>query len=110
MGGPKAHEELPWNFEPKFAVICYQLSFNRKPKTASISLTLLLAALFGLFAAELPDNAGSPGLAVDAGVGTGLAGVQALLAVVVLHLVAAVMGLPARMKAAFHVPLLPSFL
>jgi hypothetical protein len=83
---------------------------HRKPERASIFLTLLLTALFGLFAAKLPNNAGSPGLAVDAGVGAGPAGVQALLAVVVLHLVAAVMGLPARMKAAFHVPLLPSFL
>jgi hypothetical protein len=77
---------------------------------ASIFLTLLLAALFGLFAAKLPNNAASPVLTVNAGVGAGPAGVQALLAVVVLHLVAKVMGLPARMKAAFHVPLLPSFL
>jgi hypothetical protein len=69
---------------------------------------LLLAALFGLFAAEFPDDAGPPGLAVYTGVGAGPAGIQTLLAVIILHLVAAVMGLPARVKAAFHVPLLPS--
>jgi hypothetical protein len=77
---------------------------------ASGFLALLLAALFSLFAAEFPDNAGPPGFAVDAGVGAGPALVQAILAVVILHFVAAVMGLTARMKAAFHVPLLPSFL
>jgi hypothetical protein len=71
-------------------------------------LALLLAALFSLFAAEFPDDAGPPGLAVNAGVGAGPAGVQTLLAVVVFHFVAAVVGLPARMKAAFHVSLLPS--
>jgi hypothetical protein len=71
-------------------------------------LALLLAALFGLFAAEFPNDTGPSGLAVNAGVGAGPAGVQALLAVVVFHFITAVVSLPARMKAAFHVPLVPS--
>jgi len=61
--------------------------------------------LFGLFAADFPDNATRAGFAVITGVGAGPAFVQALLTVVVVHFIAPVPGFPARMKAAFHVSL-----
>jgi hypothetical protein len=61
---------------------------------------VFLAALPGLFAAELPDDAGPAELAVEAGVGAGPAGVQALLAIPEFHLLTFHAGLPVRVEAA----------
>jgi hypothetical protein len=60
----------------------------------------LLAALPGFFAAEFPDDAAGAELAVEAGVGAGLAQIQALLAIPELHLLAFHARLPLRVKAA----------
>jgi hypothetical protein len=70
-------------------------------KATELSLGFFLAALFGLLAAEFPDEAARAEFAVDTGVGAGLAQVQALLAVTELHFLAADAGLPVRVKAAF---------
>ena len=66
-----------------------------------MSLCLFLTALFGLFAAELPDDAALAKLAVEAGVGAGPAIIQALLAVADLHFLADNAGVPVRVMAAF---------
>jgi hypothetical protein len=62
---------------------------------------IFLTPLPGLLAAELPDDAALAELAVEAGVGTGPAGVQALLAVGHLHFLADDAGVPVRVMAAF---------
>ena len=66
-----------------------------------MSLGLLLTPLPGLFAAEFPNDAAGAELAVEAGVGAGLAVIQALLAVGHLHLLAQDTGVPVRVMAAF---------
>jgi hypothetical protein len=67
-----------------------------------------LAAFFGFLAAQLPNNAAGAELAVYAGVGAGLANIQALLAVAELHLLAINPGLPVRVKTAFvHIITIP---
>ena len=55
----------------------------------------------GLLAAEFPDDAALAEFAVEAGVGAGPAGVQALLAVGDLHFLADDAGGPVRVMAAF---------
>jgi len=80
-------------------VICASFCFVSKRFKI---IFFLLATLLGLFAAEFPDDAALARFAIIAGVGAGLALVQAFLAIVVLHLVAAIRGLPPRVKAAFH--------
>jgi hypothetical protein len=65
------------------------------------SLRLFLAPLFGLLAAELPDDAALAEFAIEAGVGAGPARVQALLAVGNLHFLADDAGVPVRVMAAF---------
>jgi len=73
------------------------------PTPASIFfLGQLLAALAGLLAAEFPDDAFPAEFAIEAGVGAGPAGVQALLAVPKLHLLALYAGLPLWMKSTLH--------
>jgi hypothetical protein len=62
---------------------------------------IILTPLFGFLTAQLPDDAAGAELAVEAGVGAGPAGVQALLAVAELHLLAQDAGVPVRMVAAF---------
>jgi len=66
-----------------------------------MSLGLLLTPLPGLLAAELPDDAALAEFAVEAGVGAGPAGVQALLAVGHLHFLADDAGVPVRVMPAF---------
>jgi hypothetical protein len=61
---------------------------------------IFLAALLGFLTAEFPDNAARTELAVEAGVGAGLAQVQALLAVAQFMLLAIDGGFPLRMKTA----------
>jgi hypothetical protein len=67
----------------------------------------LLAALLGLFAAQFPDDALGPGLAVIARVGAGHTLLQAFPAVAVLHFFAPDISFPAGVKAAFHIGLFP---
>ncbi len=62
-------------------------------------LFFFLAALLGFFAAEFPDDAAGAEFAVKAGVGAGLAQVQALLAIAVFVLLALDASRPVRMKA-----------
>jgi hypothetical protein len=64
-------------------------------------LFLFLTAFFGLFAAQFPDDALSAELAVNAGVGAGLALIQAFLAVAQFMFLAADRSVPIRVKAAF---------
>ena len=64
-------------------------------------LSLLLTPLFGLFAAEFPDDAAGAEFAVEAGVGAGLAVIQAFLAIADLHFLAEDAGVPVRVMAAF---------
>jgi hypothetical protein len=66
-----------------------------------MSLNLLLTPLPGFFAAEFPDDAAGAEFAVEAGVGAGLAVVQALLTVGDLHFLAEDTGVPVRVMAAF---------
>jgi len=66
-----------------------------------LTLSRILTPLFGLFAAEFPDDAALAEFAVEAGVGAGPAGVQALLAVGDLHFLADDTGVPGRVMAAF---------
>jgi hypothetical protein len=66
-----------------------------------VSVSLLLAPLPGLLAAEFPDDAALTEFAVEAGVGTGLAVIQALLAIGDLHFLAQDAGVPVRVMAAF---------
>jgi hypothetical protein len=62
-----------------------------------------LTPLLSLLAAEFPDEAFAAEFAVEAGVGAGLAEIQALLAVTELHLLAADRGVPVRVKTTiFH--------
>jgi hypothetical protein len=62
----------------------------------------ILAALFSLFAAQFPDDALGSRLAVVAGVGASQALLQAFPAVAIVHFIAADVGFPSGMKAAFH--------
>jgi hypothetical protein len=62
---------------------------------------LFPAPLFGLLAAEFPDDAAGAELAVEAGVGAGPTIIQALLAITDLHLLAGDAGVPLRVMAAF---------
>ena len=64
-------------------------------------LSLFFTPLPGLLAAEFPDDAALPEFAVEAGVGAGPAGIQALLAVSDLHFLADDAGVPVRVMAAF---------
>jgi hypothetical protein len=64
-------------------------------------LFIFLTPLPGFFAAEFPDDAALAEFAVEAGVGAGPAGVQALLAVGDLHFLADDTGVPVRVVAAF---------
>jgi hypothetical protein len=64
-------------------------------------LSLLLTPLFGLLAAEFPDDAALAEFAVEAGVGASPARVQALLTVGDLHFLADDAGVPVRVMAAF---------
>ena len=66
-----------------------------------MNLSPLLTPLPGLFAAEFPDDAALAEFAVEAGVGAGLAVIQALLAVGDLHFLAEDAGVPVRVMAAF---------
>jgi len=66
----------------------------------SRSLLVFLTPLLGLFAAEFPDDAFPAEFAVDAGVGAGLAKVQALLAVPQFMLLAGDARFPLRVKTA----------
>jgi hypothetical protein len=68
-----------------------------------------LAAFLGLFAAQFPDDALRAGFAVVAGVGAREALVQAFPAIAVFHFFAPDVGVPPRVKAAFHLGLFPSF-
>ena len=61
---------------------------------------LFLAALLGFLAAEFPDDAARAEFAVEAGVGAGPAGVQALLAITDFVLLAHDVGGPLRVKTA----------
>jgi hypothetical protein len=61
---------------------------------------LFLTPLLGFLAAQLPDDAAAPELAVDTGVGAGLAEVQALLAVAVFVLLALDAGRPVGVETA----------
>jgi hypothetical protein len=64
---------------------------------------IFLTALLGFFAAEFPDDAALAELAVEAGVGTGAASVQAFLTVPHFIFLALHAGLPVRVKtAAIH--------
>jgi len=66
-----------------------------------LSLSRIPTPLFGLLAAEFPDDAALAEFAVEAGVGAGPARVQALLAVGNLHFLADDAGVPVRVMAAF---------
>jgi hypothetical protein len=60
-----------------------------------------MTALFGFLAAEFPDDAAGPEFAINAGVGAGLAEVQALLAVSQFVLLAVNARVSVRVKTAF---------
>jgi hypothetical protein len=62
---------------------------------------LLLAALFGLLAAQFPDDAALAKFAVDTRVGAGPAIVQAFLTVTDFHFLADDTAVPVRVMAAF---------
>ena len=66
-----------------------------------MTLSRIFTPLFGLFAAEFPDDAALAEFAVEAGVGAGPARVQALLAVGDLLFLAQDTGVPVRMMAVF---------
>jgi hypothetical protein len=74
---------------------------RKRPARRTLRLRRLLAALFGLFAAEFPDDATLAEFAVEAGVGASLAIIQAFLAVGNFHLLAQHAGVPVRVVAAF---------
>jgi hypothetical protein len=61
---------------------------------------VFLTPFLGLFAAEFPDNTAGAELAVNAGVGAGPAGIQALLAVAEFMLLALHASFPLRVKTA----------
>jgi len=63
---------------------------------------LLLATFFGFFAAEFPDDAPLAKFTIDAGVGAGLAQVQAFLTIIIIHFLTMDAGLPIGVKAAIH--------
>ena len=63
---------------------------------------MLLTTFLGFFAAKFPDDAPLAKLAIDAGVGTGLALIQAFLAVIVIHFLAMDARFPVGMKTAIH--------
>lgn len=61
---------------------------------------LFLTSLFGILAAEFPDDAAGAEFAVEARIGAGPAGVQAFLAVADFHFLADDAGVPVRVMAA----------
>ncbi len=67
----------------------------------SLLALILFTPLLGLFAAEFPDDAAGAEFAIKAGVGAGLAEVQALLAIAQFMLLAPHARVPVRVKAAF---------
>ena len=78
------------------------LCLNRLPFFSFLFfLFIFFAPLPGFLAAEFPDDAALAEFAVEAGVGAGPAGIQALLAVGDLHFLADDAGVPVRVMAAF---------
>jgi hypothetical protein len=76
------------------------LAVNRFPGPGLAAGGFFLASLPGFLAAEFPNDAARAELAVEAGVGAGLAEVQALLAVAVFVLLALDAGGPVGVKTA----------
>jgi len=63
---------------------------------------LFLAALFGFLAAKFPNYAPRAKLAIGAGVGTGLAVIQAFLTIIIIHFLAMDACFPVGVKTAVH--------
>jgi hypothetical protein len=94
--GKKLREDIPEYFG--------QITYFRISRLRN----LLFTPFLGLFAAQFPDDALGAGLAVIAGVGAGPALVRAFPAIAVVHFIAPDVGVPPRVKAAFHLGLFPS--